>query len=229
MKMRGLAVLVLLISLLFGCGKKREISGQVFVSSEDGISHKLGAVPISIYPADVVRSHVELYITKLANIERQNSEKRDKAGETLLEVELKLTADPPPVESKLQLRATMDQAMAELREIIDSQDRQRNEARKGMLSMGNPVFSTSTDADGNFSLIVDRDGGFYAVAQASRIVGQDTERYYWIVKVGSELKQQAYLNNLNVIRSADKADGLTKAGVKYSSEEEERLKAAFGP
>jgi hypothetical protein len=64
-----------------------------------------------------------------------------------------------------------------------------------------PLAIVKTDADGKFSLQISQKGEFTLVAQAQRQVSDNTEKYFWLVRVHSDGKSemQVMLSNDNLI------------------------------
>ena len=59
---------------------------------------------------------------------------------------------------------------------------------------------TRTDADGNFSIICDRNKPFTIFASAERVLLNGTEKYFWLVNVPTDAKTaQIFLSNNNLV------------------------------
>jgi len=71
-------------------------------------------------------------------------------------------------------------------------------------SIPSPLLVTKTNSDGKFRLIVPGTGSFAVVSIASRHVGDDVERYYWLLKIDPRAgaNQTIMLSNDNLM-SAD--------------------------
>jgi hypothetical protein len=72
-----------------------------------------------------------------------------------------------------------------------------------------PMRTTKTNADGRFSMEVPTNGTLVLAARASREVGKDEERYFWLVKLTMEGKgkKSLILSNDN-LSSAGSPDSL---------------------
>ena len=58
---KGIALLSLLAAAGTGCEKKREVSGQIFVSTAGGESVRLGSVPVLLFPSEVMHGRLTNY------------------------------------------------------------------------------------------------------------------------------------------------------------------------
>ena len=223
MKLKVLFGALLLITFLLGCGRKREVSGQVFVSSEAGTIYRFAAVRVCVYRADVVRSLVQPYVTNAMEIKRQEAAARDKPFHIAMAA-MEKALSVPPGDAADDATARMNQAMGEVKRISVMYGRRVDEARQEMLAMGSPLVSTYTDADGNFHLTVTGNDECYLTVQVRRTPIEDADLFYWIVKVGNEAEQRIHLSDMNGIRradsSTDKEDG-------YWVREEFRLRDEF--
>jgi hypothetical protein len=202
--MKALLTALAVIPLLFGCTQKREITGELFVSGKDGTSYKLGAVLIPVYPAVVVNEHFSKYMRTANDLsERATAELRPRHDE-LLAVETKLLSGPISARDLRQdqeLVKRMNELGGEvIPKIRDRYESLLVEAREELFSLGDPVLSTSTDADGNFHFTLRSAGDYIIVVRVKRLVGQETENYYWFVSIKNERRQRLLLNNLNMTR-----------------------------
>jgi hypothetical protein len=67
-----------------------------------------------------------------------------------------------------------------------------------------PLMSSKTDADGKFSMQIPKKGDFALVATAQRQVADQTEKYYWFIRIHPDKKpaMQVMLSNDNFISIA---------------------------
>jgi hypothetical protein len=66
--------------------------------------------------------------------------------------------------------------------------------------------SVKTDADGKFSILVDREGTLVLAASASRRLVKKTENYYWLITVSldGQPSKRIFLSNDNLATSDSK-------------------------
>jgi hypothetical protein len=131
---------------------KREVRGQVFVTTRGGSNFKLGGVRVAVYPARVIDEfltwRVGPMMVPIGELE-QAQERYRRAGdydEALKAVEMTLTA--------LHTTWTL---------------------------LPSAAAETTTDADGRFALEHDVGEDWVIFAMAKREIGDDTERYIWTV------------------------------------------------
>lgn len=70
-----------------------------------------------------------------------------------------------------------------------------------------PIRTAKTNADGEFELQVPRSGNFALAASASRLVGDNTEKYFWLVRLDNQgpANQSIMLSNDNLTSSGSSA------------------------
>jgi len=70
-------------------------------------------------------------------------------------------------------------------------------------SMPSPLRETKTNSDGRFRLLAPGSGSFAVAAIASRNVGDEVERYYWLLKIdpSAGANQSIMLSNDNLMSS----------------------------
>lgn len=69
-----------------------------------------------------------------------------------------------------------------------------------------PIASVTTDASGRFRVRIPRNGAFAITAHDKRIIGDETEHYYWCVGFGSVLSPRSdriTLANQNIVGSGN--------------------------
>jgi hypothetical protein len=73
-------------------------------------------------------------------------------------------------------------------------------------SLPPPVTSVKTDADGKFSIPIDRKAEVVLAASATRRLPNKTENYYWLVKVSldGQPNKRIFLSNDNLATSDSK-------------------------
>jgi hypothetical protein len=61
------------------------------------------------------------------------------------------------------------------------------------------VSTTTSDADGKFTLEVPKNGKFIIAAKSSRLVNNSKEEYGWLLAIESEKQSEVLLNNNNLL------------------------------
>ena len=90
-------------------------------------------------------------------------------------------------------------------------------------ALGSPVSSSKTDADGKFKLSLPQIGEFVISASASRVVGNYSESYVWIVSCPFDSKDrgQVFLSNDNEVDNYSGESIVEKLGVDWIPTERE--------
>lgn len=174
----ALATYLLLFS---ACSRETRIAGSVFIVTKGGTNVKLGLVTVRAFTEKTFLEYARGY---------------EKAVEARYEtVQQKIKAAPYNGEEYKAL----------LKELAPVQEQKR------LLAQDRPSFicsslpaslaSAITDADGKFSLSVSSADDIILVAQSSREIGSEIERYHWICRVGHGGAQpkQAILSNQNLL------------------------------
>jgi hypothetical protein len=133
-------------------GSEAVISGQVFVATQDAGNLKLGGVKVSVYSKSDYRKQAAWYFENPWEASRQ----RSRNAEMLLKAG-DLTA------ATMQFEAATEAASI------------------GWQLVTPAHFSTTTDADGRFTLKHRIAPPYFVVAHASRVVDGETENYRWAV------------------------------------------------
>jgi hypothetical protein len=198
--------------LLLGCTQKPKVSGQVFISAQGGVSVKLGSVPVLVYRREALQSLLSNYTAECealmrefqdiglrSNEEAQRANKeyqmfRQKGGDTASSTAAKarmVESINTTREVGIQLSARVVGCLSRLELLEDD-----------LFSVKNAVLATSTDADGDFKLVLPDKANYSIAARARRLVGEETEEYWWVENIGSETTQRVLLNNLNTLELA---------------------------
>lgn len=183
-----------------------ELNGEMFIATKGGVSYKLGAVDVGIYPrAQIdawIKERQKAQVAALAEINpaaREASRALEEAWRkynecyaaymAALKAPIPKVADEidPHFERQRKSKAAMDDAEAEMKE-KKRIDEQHQEMVKIALS-GSLYFegippamkSVRTNSEGRFSIRLDRGQDYVIAARAQRVAGSSTERYYWMV------------------------------------------------
>ena len=122
MRFRHLPLLLLLVtSISVGCSHKREVTGQVFISTDGGVSFKLGSVPVAVYRADILLPRLTNFLTRCEAVLKTEAEiKATESKEDLAAVRrasdlLARTTELIEKRSKLsKQRAGLDDSISEI-------------------------------------------------------------------------------------------------------------------
>ncbi len=133
-------------------GEERVLSGQVFVSTSDAGDVKLAGVVVSVYAKEAYRAQTAWYQANPWEASRMHG----------LNAEM-LAKAGDGVGALKQFNAAMEMAAL------------------GWMLVAPAEFSTTTKADGKFTLKHRVDGAYFVVAHASRVVDGETQYYRWAV------------------------------------------------
>ena len=230
--MKRLSIL-LVLSLAFFChcskapmgNESSIITGQVFVIQQNRVNVKLGGVLINYVPKKslqdriewISQSQIELdniraYSNKLKSIDQRLGE----AAKEITSPDIRRFLDTA---SNLQKRNWVDFNTNPTVEELFSID----------ISYKDPIFSdidgdrsrwllaslfttwqvsastaqSTTDADGNFSISIPKNGEGYILAQASRLISTEhTEYYIWIFELNGKQEGPVHLTSQNVANTS---------------------------
>ena len=188
MKLRPLLALTLgFILCTMGCSPERQVSGQVFVVTKGRENVKMGLVHIHAVTAEQLAPiAAELLKTyKQADLkERQAFAQQVVDLAALSQFENQLDALQRAGLSLPEFFARRDES-AQRRSSVTARDTGSTdsaatlELRIASLFVRLPAAAGKTDADGRFNLNLKSSRKVWLLAQAERIAGGDTERYFW--------------------------------------------------
>lgn len=133
-------------------GEEQVLSGQVFVAAPQGGNVKLGGVKVSVYAKADFRRQADWYFAHPWEASKTHS----RNAETL---------------------AKAGDAAGAMKQFEAATET----AALGWMLVAQAQFSTTTDADGRFTLKHRVPAPYFVVAQASRVVEGETENYRWVV------------------------------------------------
>jgi hypothetical protein len=178
------------LSYLIGCSPSDiDVSGDVFIVTKGGENIKLGLVEVNVFPDSVFKSFLK---------NKLQAAKSDLLQYKPLKEKLRKELDGTQI-SNWEKYKLIFHKWAELKdELIDKY------INGGFLMTDLPtsLVKTKTDADGKFIIKLKPDN-YAIVASASRIVGDKTEKYYWIIwfTVDSKKQNRIMLSNDNLYDS----------------------------
>lgn len=200
MKIKIVSILLVSAALLL-CGCSKQIDGQIFVSTQGGNSYKLGSVQVSVVTANDLKPVLKQYINDAFVLKNESVNEVRKITDMI-------SSSIIPLDSirERNIKQYVQTSVVELALKQVSFD-ETNIAKIYNLS---PVVSTSTDSEGKFSVVVNTTSDCYLLAKTVRAISlEKSERYYWIIKLSNNTKQNIMLNSLNMIElefSIDDAD-----------------------
>jgi hypothetical protein len=188
--------------------EKGTLSGQVFISTRGGQSFKLGAVEVALFSRDAIDVLV-------AGLKGCAAIKTDELRQPILSAKAAYEhaeeAERTSFDEYLKAIGSSDSSAKEathrtLQQNADSaRDYYFEITRQGIhYSSGafyfdflrSPIHTVETDPDGKFLIEVPKNGTFVIAARATRSIGDQTERYYWLTSV-SLGGQSARIQNLS--------------------------------
>jgi hypothetical protein len=195
-----------------GCGRGRgKLDGHVFLVTQDGQNVKLGLVDVRVLPYEETKNsiaktkaHADEEVAKL-------QPQMEAARKTVASAKANVKAMKTKSDSN-RSRQAMDQYAAALRteisalsELAPLQESAMswNSGAKYFANLPAPVSSVKTDADGKFSILLDRTAKIVLAATATRRLGDKTETYYWLVAVSldGQPNKRIFLSNDNLATS----------------------------
>jgi hypothetical protein len=218
---RRRALAAVCCAAIVGCGGQRdgEINGDVFIVTKGGENFKLGLVTVKAIPAEQIREHIRVK-TEKADAETANWKPKVAQCE----------------DEQRQAKNDMDRAervaFAEFSTRAKKQwdaatDRWSKTADRGLKMLGeyapyhagayyfqglpNEIANAKSDADGKFALRLRLNEKFALAAEATRDVGQRTEKYYWLlwVTLDGAASKRVMLSNDNMITSGSPESALS--------------------
>jgi len=196
----------------------REITGQVFIVTQEHESVDLGLVSISIYPLDQVQSVIESVdadlkadrekTADLASFTQRAYKAASQAGDQLWNDAIASSPRNRNVFKAVERVRSLTQDLLYLeRDRLNFLLGSAPYFRK-LNELYRPVASTKSDADGQFSVSVPDAGEFAIVAYTERQTFEKTEKYFWVVPVAERID----LSNENQTSATSGASLLHVAG-----------------
>ena len=181
-----------------------EVSGEIFVVTKGGANFKLGLVNVQVFEKSVIQKFVTEKITardnRLADLEPR---------EARAEEEWKAASDAAtkavyaPAKKFLGLMKLKDEKW-KVYEDLSTQTRALRSGAYSFAALPGTKFVVKSNSDGRFRFSVSRDEEVVIAASASRAVGGDTEKYYWLVPVarpdGASIEIALSNDNLSSVR-----------------------------
>lgn len=190
--MKKAYILIFVLTSIFqiSCARQTNLKGEVFIVTRDAQNIKLGAVTVSVVPANLINGHVERLKSEY---DRQNKNFNDL---------LKICSDWGKNIDNLSL--TQVQSRKEKMSDCYSEVFTNGNAIPKLFfdTLPQSVASAVSDSDGKFALTIDNPGKYVIAARSSRNVGKEIESYFWLVSFEASGEQiQLALTNKNMIGS----------------------------
>lgn len=209
------------------CSRETKLSGQVFVTVNDGSSIKLGGIEVQAFDEGVVErsmqelapkvesekpllaenvKRAELALTAAADQYTLAAKRNEKAMKAMNVEEFLASSDA--LRSATKTKAA---AEADLRKAVAGQAAWPS-AEFYFGGLPQPSVRTMTNADGEFDLIVPTRSRFAVAAHAERSIGDTKEHFYWLVWVTpGEVTHQPFLLTNRNLATAGAPESVVKA------------------
>lgn len=206
-----------------GCARDGALNGEVFIVTNSGVNLKLGSVTVAVISESVAQNHLNVKKSNGdAEIRKFDAELlKENAAVTAARTEadkLKRAVDPIVSTSKYQssleaYNTAAGKAVASAKRLaaLEEQKEYYTSGRHYFDDLPSSVAVAKTDADGKFTLKMPRVGTFAVTASASRLVGEKTETYNWMVwtSLDGQPSKRLMLSNDNMV-GAGSADSAVK-------------------
>jgi hypothetical protein len=186
-----------------------ELTGEVFIVTKRGITYKLDSVVVSAIPEELANKHLkskmlqrELEIEKLQReMKRRTSTLQDTQAEEhrLWRV---LQEDEDNSQKAAAWSAVYRKAKMLAKEIehLHAQRKQFESEEYVFDGLPSGIATTTTDADGHFTLVVPREGRYIIAARGPRDAFREPEPYWFVsVSLDGEDAKRLTLSNDNVL------------------------------
>lgn len=174
------------------------IGGQVFVVTKGGTNVKLALVTVSAYLENE-------FVDRVNQTFAAEREARNSAVAELFSARLRVkeaiaakvaTDDPYSLDHKKKVNELQMEFLKEMRRSLKFVS-----VDHFVEIQGNPKETAKSDADGNFELSVPA-GAYVLSARGTRMAGDETEVYEWLVKVDASNKiRKIMLSNDNLVKT----------------------------
>jgi hypothetical protein len=216
------------ILLLSGCSRGTELSGQVFVTVNDGSSIKLGGVEVLAASGEALERAFQELAPKVES-EKPVLREAVKRAEAALTIAREQSKQAEARRDKAMKTFNTNAFIASLDDVRAASDATQAAEAAMKKAVGGlaawpsaefffqalpmPSARTMTNADGEFNLVVPTRSRFAVAAHAERNIGDTKEHFYWLVWVtpGEVTRQPFLLTNRN-LATAGAPESVVKAG-----------------
>lgn len=194
-KIRAVALLIFVVIISgfayygFNHILERDLDGEIFIVTKGGANIRLALVEIRILSKETAIEFV-----KLKQEEHEKERQRIKIkGDNSLK---KINDESDPYAKNIIANVELATLKAEV-DYLESD-------KFFFEGIPEEIFKTKTDIDGKFTLRVKRGSPGVLFAHGSRLVGGETEEYYWFlpIKLAVKSSTKISLNNENLFRNA---------------------------
>jgi hypothetical protein len=204
---------------------QRNLTGDVFIVTKSAQNVKLGLVEVQVLPYDETKKSIERMKAQANKEIASLLPALDAARQALQTAEAQFKAaranedearENAGYESSILADASNERVAASRavssarNKLIELDKRALNWSSGAMFFAGlpPPIKSVKTDAEGKFSISLDKEA-FALGARATREIGGTVENYYWLISVAfdGQISKRIFLSNDN-LASSDSADSL---------------------
>jgi hypothetical protein len=196
----------LLFSLsLFGCKKETRLSGQIFIVTRGAESIKLGLVDVRLIEkqqaVDFLKKKQPEIDAQMLTLSSQFAKLAEKSQSDYTALQTSLS-ESQSTEEKATIAKAMIRNTDALKETLAAFKSLPSEAMYFEMFSPDTLQKTTTDADGKFQFTYPSNRSFIIFAKAKRMVGDETENYYWLVNIPSDAgDSRILLSNNNLVFS----------------------------
>ena len=191
---------------LTGCKpKETTLSGQIFIVTRGSENIKLGLVEVQLIEKQQVTNFLKIrqpeihaqmltLASELAELAKKSQNDYEKLG--------KLLSESQSEEEKARITKVMEENTTALKDSLATLKSLPSEVMYFDTFSPSILQKSTTDADGKFDFKYSPGKALTLFAKAKRTVGEETERYYWLVNAPSVIGQsKILLSNNNLVLS----------------------------
>ena len=186
-----------------------ELTGEVFIVTKRGVTYKLDSVPVSAIPEEIAQKHLKSKAMQRDDDVRKLQREIDTLTATLKAAQADehrlwkiLQEDENDTRKGAAWSVVYKKTKALPKEIerLQTQRKQLTSDEYFFDGLPSGIAVTKTDADGQFSLVIPREGRYVITARGPRETFRDTEPYWFVsVTLGGEGSKRLRLTNDNVL------------------------------
>ena len=192
-----------------------ELTGQVFIVTKRGITHRLASVRVSAIPEEVAKKHLKSKMVQRESEMEDLQSNLEGLSSTLQDIQAEehrlwkiLKEDESNVQNSTAWSVVYKKTKTITKEIalLHSQRKQLTCDEYFFDGLPSGISMDRTDADGRFALVIPRDGRYVIAARGPNETFRDTEPYWFVsVSLDGEPSKRLVLTNDNVLgaRSED--------------------------
>lgn len=184
-----------------------EVAGEIFIATKGGANFKLGSVNVQVFEKSVVDKFVTEKNTEQAALLKELTAEYDKAKKKWADIianwsSTYATGDPMVWRAGFAF-PTLNKEVNTQNDYLCSLEKRRADLVSGAFffnDLPKPKISVRSNSEGRFRFSMARDVEVVIAASASRTVGDNIERYFWLVPVTcpNEAATEIALSNNNL-------------------------------